>query len=83
MFGYFLGSSFSLAIRAYDHWVAFILLAVIGANMIKESFSKDEECPNADLDVKNMVLLAIATSIDALAVGVTFALSLIHIYSRG
>ena len=73
LFGYFLGSSFSLAIRAYDHWVAFILLAVIGANMIKESFSKDEECPNADLDVKNMVLLAIATSIDALAVGVTFA----------
>ena len=72
LFGYFLGSSFSLAIRAYDHWVAF-LLAVIGANMIKESFSKDEECPNADLDVKNMVLLAIATSIDALAVGVTFA----------
>ena len=73
LFGYFLGSSFSLAIRAYDHWVAFILLAVIGANMIKESFSKDEECPNADLDVKNMVLLAIATSIDALAVGITFA----------
>ena len=73
LFGYFLGSSFSLAIRAYDHWVAFILLAVIGANMIKESFSKDEECPNPDLDVKNMVLLAIATSIDALAVGVTFA----------
>ena len=73
LFGYFLGSSFSLSIRAYDHWVAFILLAVIGANMIKESFSKDEECPNPDLDVKNMVLLAIATSIDALAVGVTFA----------
>lgn len=73
LFGYFLGSSFSLAIRAYDHWVAFILLAVIGANMIKESFSKEEECPNPDLDVKNMVLLAIATSIDALAVGVTFA----------
>ena len=73
LFGYFLGSSFSLAIRAYDHWVAFILLAVIGANMVKESFSQEEECPNADLDVKNMVLLAIATSIDALAVGVTFA----------
>ena len=73
LFGVFLGSSFSLAIRAYDHWVAFILLAVIGANMVKESFSQEEECPNADLDVKNMVLLAIATSIDALAVGVTFA----------
>ena len=83
LFGYFLGSSFSLAIRAYDHWVAFILLAVIGANMIKESFSKDEECPNADLDVKNMVLLAIATSIDALAVGVTFAFLNVDILPAG
>jgi putative Mn2+ efflux pump MntP len=60
LFGYFLGSSFSL-------------LSVIGANMVKESFSKEDECPDADLDIKNMVLLAIATSIDALAVGVTFA----------
>ena len=79
LFGYFLGSSFSLAIRAYDHWVAFILLAVIGANMIKESFSKEDECPNPDLDVKNMVLLAIATSIDALAVGVSMAFMSVHI----
>ena len=71
--GYLLGSAFEQYITSVDHWVAFILLAVIGANMIKESFSKDEECPNPDLDVKNMVLLAIATSIDALAVGVTFA----------
>lgn len=73
LLGYLLGSSFSLAIRAYDHWVAFILLALIGANMVKESFSREEECPNPGLDVKNMVLLAVATSIDALAVGVTFA----------
>lgn len=73
LFGYFLGSRFSHAIRAYDHWIAFILLALISANMIKESFSREEECPNAGLDVKNMVLLAVATSIDALAVGVTFA----------
>lgn len=71
--GYFLGSSFSQGIRAYDHWIAFILLAVIGGNMIKESLSHEEECPNASLDVKNMTLLAVATSIDALAVGVTFA----------
>ena len=71
--GYLLGSAFGQYITSVDHWVAFILLAVIGANMIKESFSKEEECPNPDLDVKNMVLLAIATSIDALAVGVTFA----------
>ena len=58
LFGYFLGSSFSLAIRAYDHWVAFILLSVIGANMVKESFSKEDECPDADLDIKNMVSVA-------------------------
>ena len=79
LFGYFLGSSFSLAIRAYDHWVAFILLSVIGANMVKESFSKEDECPDADLDIKNMVLLAIATSIDALAVGVTLAFLSVNI----
>ena len=63
--GYLLGSAFEQYITSVDHWVAFILLAVIGANMIKESFSKDEECPNADLDVKNMVLLAIASCIPA------------------
>ena len=80
LFGYFLGSSFSLAIRAYDHWVAFILLSVIGANMVKESFSKEDECPDADLDIKNMVLLAIATSIDALAVGVSFAALSVNIW---
>lgn len=73
LFGYFLGSSFSRAIRSYDHWIAFILLTVIGFNMVKESFGKGEECANASLDIGNMILLAVATSIDALAVGVTFA----------
>ncbi len=71
--GYFLGSSFSQGIRAYDHWIAFILLAIIGGNMVKEALSPEEECANGSLDVKNMTLLAVATSIDALAVGVTFA----------
>ena len=51
LFGYFLGSSFSLAIRAYDHWVAFILLSVIGANMVKENFNKEDEYPDADMDI--------------------------------
>ena len=73
LLGYFLGSKFSMAIRAYDHWVAFLLLVLIGAGMVKESFEKDESCSNASLDVRGMVLLAVATSIDALAVGVTFA----------
>lgn len=73
LIGYFMGSRFSMAIRAYDHWIAFILLVIIGASMIRESFEKDAECANASLDARTMVLLAVATSIDALAVGVTFA----------
>lgn len=72
LIGYFLGSFFAEMIEKYDHWVAFVLLAIIGGNMIKESFGKDEKV-NSSMDVKSMLLLAIATSIDALAVGVTFA----------
>ena len=62
--GYFLGSTFEIFITNFDHWVAFILLAIIGGNMIKETFNT--EC-------ETMIILAIATSIDALAVGITFA----------
>lgn len=72
LIGYFLGSFFAEMIEKYDHWVAFVLLAIIGGNMIKESFCKDEKV-DSSMDVKSMLLLAIATSIDALAVGVTFA----------
>ena len=71
--GYLLGSTFKDKITAIDHWIAFILLAVIGGNMIKESFSKEEEKEDASLDPKEMFILAIATSIDALAVGITFS----------
>lgn len=71
--GYVLGSSVSLSIRAYDHWIAFLLLVIIGGNMVKEALSHEEEYTNSSLDVKNMTLLAVATSIDALAVGVTFS----------
>ena len=72
LIGYFLGSFFAEMIEKYDHWVAFVLLAIIGGNMIKESFCKDEKV-DSSMDVKSMLLLAIAPSIDALAVGVTFA----------
>ena len=71
--GYFLGSTFSSFVQQVDHWIAFILLVLIGGNMIKDSTDDEEEKRNDRVDVKTMVLLAIATSIDALAVGVTFA----------
>lgn len=73
LIGYFLGIQFKDYITSIDHWVAFILLCIIGINMIREALSKDEEEPNASLDVKTMFMMAVATSIDALAVGVTFA----------
>ena len=72
LIGYFLGSLFADMITKYDHWIAFILLIFIGGNMIKEAVG-DEEHVDASMDVKSMFLLAVATSIDALAVGVTFA----------
>ena len=70
--GYLLGFRFESVIETVDHWVAFVLLAFIGGNVIKESFGKAEEL-NDDFGVKTMLLMAIATSIDALAVGITFA----------
>ena len=73
LLGWTLGSQFARYIQSVDHWVAFVLLALIGGNMIKESLETEEECPDASLDVRSMTLLAVATSIDALAVGVTFA----------
>ncbi len=71
LIGYFLGSFFSDFITKFSHWIAFILLLYLGANMIKEAFEVEEV--DDSMDAKNMFLLAIATSIDALAVGVTFA----------
>lgn len=72
--GYLLGVQFKDIITSIDHWIAFILLGIIGANMLKEAFEEEDEneCDEA-LDVHTMVGLAVATSIDALAVGVTFA----------
>jgi len=71
LLGYFLGSVFGNSIKSIDHWVAFVLLGAIGANMIKESFEKDEECENcASFGFKPMLIMAIATSIDAFASGI-------------
>lgn len=73
LLGYLLGIRFQEKIESIDHWIAFLLLLAIGGNMIKESLSKEEECTNDSLSFRNMIVLAIATSIDALAVGITFA----------
>lgn len=77
--GYFLGTTFEQFITNIDHWIAFVLLSAIGGNMIKESFDQESENCNDNVDVKTMVILAIATSIDALAVGITFACLRINI----
>ncbi len=71
--GYALGSAFSSFVQSVDHWIAFILLAIIGGNMIKDSTDDEVEKRNDKVDAKTMIVLAIATSIDALAIGVTFA----------
>ena len=77
--GFFLGALFADAIEAFDHWVAFALLAIIGINMLKEALEKKDESgdnpeKDADLSVKTMLLMAVATSIDALAVGISLAM---------
>ena len=72
LLGYFLGTQFESLIQSVDHWIAFALLGLIGANMIRESRSESEEL-NDSFGPKAMLPLAVATSIDALAVGVTFA----------
>lgn len=71
--GYLLGSTFAEKITSFSHWIACILLVIIGANMIKESFDKSEERLDDSLGFKTMIVMAIATSIDALAAGVSFA----------
>lgn len=80
LIGFLLGSLFAEAIQAVDHWIAFGLLGFIGANMLKEAFSKESECDccnekNADFSVKTMFTMAVATSIDALAVGISLAMA--------
>ncbi len=72
--GFFLGSAFEKYITSFDHWIAFALLVFIGGNMLREGFSKEEEKRDASFACRTMAVLAVATSIDALAVGITFAL---------
>lgn len=79
--GYLLGAQFKEKITSIDHWIAFILLGFIGINMIRESMDKEEVCPNEAIDPRTMFPLAVATSIDALAVGVTFAFLNVNIFA--
>ena len=79
--GYYLGAQFQEMIEAYDHWIAFGLLFLIGANMIREAVWGKEEKQDGSLGFKTMFLLAIATSIDALAVGVSFACIRVKLWS--
>jgi Predicted membrane protein len=71
--GYLLGVNFKKYITAIDHWIAFVLLALIGFNMIREALKNDDEGADPSFTAKSMSLLAVATSIDALAIGITFA----------
>jgi len=84
LIGYFTGTLFAEKIQGFDHWIAFTLLSVIGVKMIKEALSKNEGDEKTDVNkflFVNMLLLAVATSIDALAVGVTFAFFQINIFA--
>lgn len=80
LIGFFLGRVLAGLIENIDHWIAFVLLGIIGANMIKEAFSKKEEEVSNDLSFLKMLVLAIATSIDALAIGITFAILNVKIW---
>ena len=79
--GYYLGIHFKQLIENVDHWIAFGLLVLIGANMIRESFSGEEEPSDASFAPRSMLPMAVATSIDALAIGVTFAFLEVHLWT--
>lgn len=79
--GYFLGSSFYSAVESVDHWIAFGLLLLIGINMIRESFKDDDKDIDASFGFTKMLVLAVATSIDALACGLSFAFLDTNIWS--
>ena len=78
LIGFFLGALFADAIKSFDHWIAFGLLVLIGANMLKEALEQECDCceeSSADMSVKTMFVMAVATSIDALAVGISLAMA--------
>ena len=79
--GYFIGISFSQYVQAYDHWIAFVLLVGLGSKMLYEAYKNEFDEEVTDLSNKTLITLAIATSIDAMAVGVTFAFLQTDIYT--
>lgn len=78
--GYLLGSAFEKYITAVDHWIAFVLLGLIGGKMLYDGIKNDDEKTDTSFGFKSMLLLAVATSIDALAIGITFALMEVNIF---
>ena len=83
LIGYFLGKNCSHLIESFDHWVAFVLLGVIGANMLREGLSREEEQVKPGMGIATMFAMAVATSIDALAVGITFSVVPVKIIDAG
>ena len=82
LLGYFLGVSFADKVASVDHWIAFVLLGIIGGKMIVEAFRKDDECEyDPDFSFRTMLAMAVATSIDALAIGVSLAFLKVDIFS--
>ena len=81
LLGFYLGVTFSKFVESVDHWIAFILLGIIGFNMIREAASCEKVVPDPDFSARTMFLMAVATSIDALAVGVSFAVLSVEIWS--
>ena len=79
LLGYVLGKGFEDIVTSVDHWIAFTLLAIIGINMIRETFNENKENMDDSVSFKSMFILAIATSIDALAIGITFAFLKVNI----
>lgn len=80
LIGYFVGIHFSDLVSSVDHWIAFVLLGMIGFGMVKESREKDVECPDPDFSFMTMLTMAIATSVDALAVGISLAFLKVDIW---
>lgn len=79
--GYFIGISFAEYVQAYDHWIAFVLLVGLGGKMLYEAYKNEFDDEVTDLSTKTLITLAIATSIDAMAIGVTFAFLQTDIYT--
>jgi putative Mn2+ efflux pump MntP len=80
LIGYFLGNSFADFVTSVDHWIAFGLLVLIGLNMIRETIWGDDEKQNNDFGFRTMLIMAVATSIDALTIGITMAFMHVNIW---